>query len=268
MIAAASGMKARLESLDMLANNLANTGTAGFKADREFYNLYEQQLPLIENRWTDFSQGSVIPTGNPLDLALSGPGFFALNGLNGIVYTRNGSFRVSKNNQLESVEGYTLRNILGPDPGKPITIDPSKPVLIDKTGTVKQDGETLGKLEIDRIPNAAGNTGNISVTGAAEVAPANPAQPSIAQQTAAQQNTASSVKLGNSYFMLNINTAAPVPEEQTEVLQGQLEQSNVPLSDSAVRLMSVMRQFEMLQKALSVGTQMNKEAIQDVARPS
>ena len=107
MIAAASGMKARLESLDMLANNLANTGTAGFKADREFYNLYEQQLPLIENRWTDFSQGNVIPTGNPLDLALSGPGFFALNGQNGPVYTRNGAFRVSKNNQLESPDGYT-----------------------------------------------------------------------------------------------------------------------------------------------------------------
>ena len=43
--AAASGMKARMESLDMLANNIANSGTAGFKSDREFYNLYEQSLP-------------------------------------------------------------------------------------------------------------------------------------------------------------------------------------------------------------------------------
>src|SRR5215813_10400947 len=77
LIAAASGMKSRMESLDMLANNIANTGTAGFKADREFFNVYQRQLPLIENRWTDFSQGSLVPTGNSLDLALTGPGFFA-----------------------------------------------------------------------------------------------------------------------------------------------------------------------------------------------
>jgi flagellar basal-body rod protein FlgG len=51
-------MKARMESLDMLANNIANSGTAGFKADREFYNLYQQELPVIETQWTDFSQGT------------------------------------------------------------------------------------------------------------------------------------------------------------------------------------------------------------------
>src|SRR5262245_55653181 len=118
LIAAASGMKARMESLDMLANNIANAGTAGFKADREFYNLYRRELPLIENRWTDFSQGNLLPTGNSLDLALTGPGFFALNGPNGTIYTRNGSFRISKAHQLTSTDGYTLRNAF--DQGKPI----------------------------------------------------------------------------------------------------------------------------------------------------
>ncbi len=102
LISAASGMKARMESLNMLANNIANSGTSGFKADREFYNLYQQELPLIENRWTDFSQGTVLATGNPLNMALSGTGFFALNGPGGTVYTRNGNFQVSKSNQLET----------------------------------------------------------------------------------------------------------------------------------------------------------------------
>ena len=101
LISAASGMKARMDSLDMLANNLANSGTSGFKADREFYSLYEQQLPVVETHWTDFSQGTVLPTGNPLNLALSGNGFFALTGPAGIVYTRNGNFRISKANQLD-----------------------------------------------------------------------------------------------------------------------------------------------------------------------
>ena len=65
--------------MDVLANNMANSGTSGFKADREFYSLFRQELPVIETRWTDFSQGTVMPTGNPLDLALDGKGFFALN---------------------------------------------------------------------------------------------------------------------------------------------------------------------------------------------
>ena len=231
MIAAASGMKARMESLDMLANNIANTGTTGFKADREFYNLYQQQLPLVENRWTDFSQGLLVQTGNQLDLALAGPGFFALNGPSGPVYTRNGSFQISKSNQLVSADGYTLRNAL--DQGRPITIDPTQDTTIGKDGTVLQGGQPLGRLAIDQSPSAMDAT----------------------------------AKLGTSYFSLNISTAAK-PIQDAEVMQGRLEQSNVSASDSSVRLLSVMRQFEMLQRALNIGTQMNKEAIQDVARPS
>ncbi|SPE36363.1 hypothetical protein SBA3_2410013 [Candidatus Sulfopaludibacter sp. SbA3] len=68
---AASGMRARMESLDLLANNLANTETGGYKTDREFYNLYsspeaavqegedQATMPVIEKNWTDFAQGVV-----------------------------------------------------------------------------------------------------------------------------------------------------------------------------------------------------------------
>ena len=96
LISAASGMKARTESLDMLANNIANSGTAGFKTDRESYGLYQQELPVIEKQWTDFSQGALVPTGNPLDLGLSGQGFFALNSPAGTVYARNGQFQIGQ----------------------------------------------------------------------------------------------------------------------------------------------------------------------------
>ena len=143
LINAASGMKARMDSLDMLANNMANSGTAGFKTDREFYNLYEQSLPTVERQYTDFSQGQLLPTGNPLNVALNGKGFFALNAPSGTVYTRAGNFRVSTSNQLETPEGYTLRNVL--DNGKPITVDPKQSVDIAKDGTVSQGGQTIGQ---------------------------------------------------------------------------------------------------------------------------
>ncbi len=233
LINATSGMKARMDSLDMLANNMANSGTTGFKADREFYNLYEQQLPTVERQYTDFSQGQLLLTGNPLNVALNGKGFFALNAPSGVVYTRAGNFRVSSSNQLETQEGYTLRNVL--DNGKPITVDPKQTVDISKDGTVSQAGQTLGQIEI-----------------------AQPAAPSDNLK-----------KLGSTYFALvDKKRHSHLLATDTEVLQGQLEQSNVPVVDNVVKLVSIMRQFEMMQKAINIGTEMNKQAITDVARPS
>ena len=219
-----------MQSLDMLANNLANTGTAGFKSDREFYSLYEQELPVIETQWTDFSQGSLIPTGNPLNLALSGKGMFALNSPSGTMYTRSGEFRISKDNQIQTAEGYTARNVL--DQGKPIAVDPAQPIDILKDGTVQQGGQTVGQMEIGE-PDS--NPGALS-------------------------------KLGNSYFMMADKNVPPAPAQGTEVLQGQLEQSNVPVAESAVKLVGVMRQFEMLQKAISLDTDMSKQSIEEVAK--
>src|SRR5271157_3484335 len=95
-IAALSGLRSRMESLDLLANNLANSATAGFKRDQEFYGVFsgdesESTLPVIQKQWTDFSPGTLQVTGNPMNVALSGSGFFAVNGHSGPLYTRNGS---------------------------------------------------------------------------------------------------------------------------------------------------------------------------------
>ena len=232
LISAASGMKSRMDSLDLLANNLANTGTTGFKADREFYGLYQQALPVVEKQWTDYSQGVLTPTANPLDLALSGKGFFALTTPTGIVYTRGGEFQISKTKQLQTAEGFTLRNVR--DMGKPIAVDPTLPIEIGKDGVVRQDGRDIAQIEL------------------AGIEPAN---------TLLR-------KMGNSYFAM-LDPAQPAGKpEGVEVKQGMLEQSNVPVGDGAVRLVSVMRQFEMLQRAISIGSEMNKHAIEEVARPN
>lgn len=237
MISAASGMKARMESLDMLANNVANSATSGFKADNEFYTLYKEQLPLIETHWTDFSQGVLTPTGNPLNLALAGPGFFALTTPGGVIYTRSGHFRVSKTNQLISRDGYPLRDIV--NQGRPIEVDPVQSIAVDKSGTVSQGGQSVGQIQIDQLPTVADAT----------------------------------AKLGNTYFAWRAPSTPPAApaasgEPSFEVQQGYIEESNVPVADSAVRLITVMRQFEMLQKAVNIGAQMDKEAIEDVAKPS
>jgi flagellar basal-body rod protein FlgF len=246
MISAASGMQARIQSLDMLANNIANTGTSGFKADSEYYNLYASpdalaaaadgthpaatESPVIERQWTDFSQGTLIETGNSLDLAISGSGFFTVDGPSGPLYTRNGSFRLAQDGQIETRQGYPVR-VKTPD-GKPLKLDRAKPVQIGKNGAVRQEGVELGQIQL-----------------------------------VAFNKPADLDKLGSTYFMMS-DPHETKPASASQVEQGMLETSNVPVARAAVRLVSVMRQFEMLQKAISLGNDMDRQAIEEVAKVS
>src|SRR5689334_4248068 len=150
---AASGLRARMESLELLANNVANAGTGGYKADREFYSLYvapeaaenpQGTMPVIERAWVDHSQGMLQSTGNPLDLALSGHGFFAVNGPSGPLYTRNGNFRVSPQGQLVTAEGYTVRLTTG----QPLEVQPGASLQISADGQIAQNGVPLGQLSL------------------------------------------------------------------------------------------------------------------------
>jgi flagellar basal-body rod protein FlgF len=236
-VTAASGLRARIQSLDMLANNLANSTTAGYKLDREFYSVFGEEdnavmgggtkLPSIDKHWTDFTQGNLEPTGNPLDLALSGKGFFTANGPSGPLYTRNGSFRVSPQGVLTTADGYALRSQVV---GALIKVKPGASIEISTDGTVSQEGQPIARLAITDFADPAALT-----------------------------------KSGNSYFRAAAN-AVPVAPKGTTVEQGRLESSNVVAAESAVRLVGVMRHFEMLQKAITISTQMGKKAVEEVAR--
>ena len=237
---AASGLRARMESLDLVANNIANATTGGYKADREFYSLYVAPetagndslttMPVIERPWVDHSQGVLHSTGNPLDVALSGKGFFAVNGPSGPLYTRNGNFRVAVDGKLTTSDGYGVRDSLSPL-GVPLTLQATRPLEISSDGTVTQDGVVTGKLEIVDFSSTAGLS-----------------------------------KQGSNYFRANDPAVLPTAPSGTSVEQGNLETSNTGTAESAVRLVSVMRQFEMLQKAVTLGTEMNKKAIEEVAK--
>ncbi|MDX2151323.1 MAG: flagellar hook basal-body protein [Bryobacteraceae bacterium] len=235
--AAASGMRARIETLDLLANNIANAGTAGYKADREFYNLYvspdavegslpSARLPLVEGRWTDYSQGTLRHTSNPLDLSLSGEGFFVVEGQNGPLFTRNGTFKLSREGIVEAPGGHRVATLSG----RPLRIDSSRPVEITKEGVVLQDG-----AEVDRLR--------------------------VVQFDRPQQLS----KSGSTYFSW-AGPASGVSPARAEVLQGRLEEANAGSAEAAVRMINVLRQFEMLQKAVTLGGEMNRKAVEEVGK--
>jgi len=159
---AASGLRSRMESLDLLANNIANASTGGYKADREFYSLYIAPeaadndplaaMPVIERQWTDHTQGAIHPTGNPLDIALDGKGFLSVNGPGGPLYTRNGNLRLAADGRLVTQDGYTLRDAAG----APLVLEPGRNIQIATDGTVTQDGNVIGQLQIADFTSTAG----------------------------------------------------------------------------------------------------------------
>lgn len=234
---AASGLRARMESLELLANNVANASTGGYKADREFYSLYvapEAQdndppaaMPVIERPWIDLSQGILHATGNPLDLALSGKGFFSVEGPGGPLYTRNGSFRLAPDGKLVTSDGYAVRGAGAAS----LAVQPSRPIEVASDGMVRQDGNVIGQLEIVDFTSTAG----------------------LAKQ-------------GGNYFRATDPALQPTAPSGTAVAQGKLEASNTGSAEAAIRLINVMRQFEMLQKAASLGAEMNRQAVQEVAK--
>lgn len=240
---AASGLRARMEALDILSNNLANSNTGGFKLDREFYSLFQGEralpangqqattLPVIQKGWTDFQQGLLTPTGNPLDVALEGKGFFAVDGPSGPLYTRNGSFKISAAGVLTNLDGYPVHGVSPPNqPAKKIQTVSQGPIQIAADGTVHQDGQSLGQIQLVDFPD-----------------------------------TSVLSKVANSYYRIADPKVKPVPAKEATVNQGKIENSNVAPAESAVRLVDLMRQYEMLQKAVSVAAEMNKQAINQVA---
>ncbi len=239
--AAASGIRARIESLDMMANNLANSSAAGFKSDQESYALYISAeaadspegtnpaiLPVVQNRWTDFSQGTLLPTSNSTDLALNGKGFFVARTPSGPLYTRGGSFRFSQTGQLQTEEGYDLQ---GTD-GKPILLDSSKAFEVMPDGTVQQDGQPVAQIAVVNFDDPKALT-----------------------------------KRGGNYFK-STASKIPSPATEVEVRQGQVEKGNGDSTHAASSIVTIMRQFEALQKAMAIGADMNRRAVEDVAKVS
>ena len=226
-----------MESLEMLANNLANVETGGYKADREFYSIYTGEdatldpqtgdasaLPVIESQWIDQSQGNLRNTSNPLDFAIDGTGFFAVQTPNGIRYTRNGSFRISPAGALITQDG----NQVIAQTGGAIQLQPALPVEVTPDGAVNQGGQNVAQLQLISYDPADLN------------------------------------KVGQNYFT-PLDGAQPQAATGT-ILQGKVEQSNVGAAESAVRLVAIMRQFEMLQKAMNIGNELNRRAVEEVAR--
>lgn len=125
------------KKFDVIANHLANVATTGYKAETLSFDEQLQAHMRI-----DLSQGSIQPTGNPLDVAISGDGFFKVQTPQGERYTRNGAFLLDKDRFLVTQDGH---RVMGE--GGPLTLEGNQ-VTISETGEIEVDGESVGRLRI------------------------------------------------------------------------------------------------------------------------
>lgn len=238
--AAMTGLVARTQALDTAAANLANAQTPGYRAEREYFrsvllgpDAADSQLGRTLNNYgllggdrLSLAQGPLQQTGNSLDLALQGEGFFAVRSPHGTLYTRDGSFHRSQSGLLVSESGDPVLSTTG----QPIPVPPGE-VSVGADGVLSVAGGTVASVGIFTFPAATEMTpeGSNRYT-----APAG-AKPQLAVDTV--------------------------------VHQAALESANEDVIQGTVNLITIQRQAEMMQKALTIfHTDFNKFATEDLPR--
>jgi flagellar basal-body rod protein FlgF len=160
--AACTALVSRTQALDTIANNLANASTVGYRNQHNvFSSVLEQASPgsntalnqainhygLLSGTTLDETQGALQKTGNPLDVAVQGPGFLVVQTAGGEMYTRNGSLQVSAKGQLTTSAGDLVLGAKGP-----IAVPPGT-VSISTDGTISSNGAVAGKLKVVEFPS-------------------------------------------------------------------------------------------------------------------
>jgi len=241
----AAGALNHQKKLEILANNIANVNTTGFKKDRTTFRIYDLKssaadnsatsdigkrepfLPLLSGTQPIFSQGGMRQTGNTLDMAIEGEGFFSIQTPDGVRYTRNGSFNLNKDGVLVTKDGFP---VLG-DGGEIKIDDDDKIFTVDYEGTISVDEKQIGKLNIVDF---------------------------------SRPYTLS--KAGNTLFELKDKGSKEITAERFQINQGYLELSNVDVITSMTEMIETFRGYESYQKVIKSIDDVNGKAINEIGR--
>jgi flagellar basal-body rod protein FlgF len=227
--------------LEVVANNIANINTTGFKADgtifEEFLNsnartdVTGKHVSFVRDRgtWHDLSAGAVEKTGNPLDVAIDGSGFMVVQTPRGERYTRNGSFQINATGELVNSEGYQVMGDAGPIKFQPT----DNQVSIGADGTISvREGNATTDSQRGRLRMVALDAPNLQ-------------------------------KDGNSTF--SAVNGAPTPTTTSRVMQGVVEKSNVRAVVEMTRMIEVTRSYTQVATMLQQQADMQKSSIDKLA---
>jgi flagellar basal-body rod protein FlgF len=236
---ALSGAVAQQQTLDVIANNVANVGTTGYRGDRlTFQEVLSRggggPLPdglryvAIANLGTDASSGPLQQTHNPLDLAIQGDGLFSVRSPEGVRYTRAGSFMLDPEGAVRTHSGLP---VLGAD-GAPVTLPPdASEVTIGRDGTLTVDGVEGGQLALTTF-----GAGELEKEGLTLFRPVDGA------------------------------AGRPLGDGEGQVLQGYLEGSNVNAVEGMSELIEANRAFDAFHRVIQAFKQIDERTAREVGR--
>lgn len=237
---ACAGLMARMQALDSIAADVANSSSAGYRGEENVFgtvlaeagqhskmsalNKATNSFSQIGDTQIDTTQGPITRTGNDLDLAIDGPGYFKVKSATGTAYTRNGHFHADAQGRLITDAGEPVLGV-----GGEIRLAKGK-VSISADGTISCDGAIAGKVSL--VTFAPGSK-LVSHGGSEYGAPA----------------------------------GSELPASQASIQQGALEGSNVSPMEGVVQLISAQRAAESMRHALTlIDGEMDKATVQDLAR--
>jgi flagellar basal-body rod protein FlgF len=223
----AEDMSVKMLKQDLIANNLANAETSGFKAQRAFVSLLNETMgagnaaqagPGV-GTYTSFAQGPIEVTHRSLDLAINGEGFFVIDTAYGERFTRSGSFTLSEAGFLTTQSGELVVGAGGPIAisGQDLNVTPDGKVIVD--------GEEAGAIKVVTFasPHNLRREGNAFAAA------------------------------GQPYHEVDVS--------QTEIIQGALERSNVSPIDEMVEMISLHRGFEAAQRSITLQDESARQLI-------
>lgn len=139
-------------NMQIVANNLANINTTGYKREMPFVEIMSRIADAPVKQLTDYTQGNLIQTSNTLDMAISGDGYFAVkNDRGGVEYTRNGRFRISDEGFLVNEEGQKVMGRRGEIDLSDYTFEQQQNISVSKTGEIKVGDTVVDELSISRL---------------------------------------------------------------------------------------------------------------------
>ena len=229
-----SSVDALLQDFDIIAHNLANVSTVGYKRRCSVFTetLKAQQAGAEQTEGAvtseavfDFSQGHIVETGRPLDFALFGKGFFVIETPEGPLYTRNGTFHVNQNSQIVNSDGRIVAGQAGPIT-VPTTIGSSQ-LNVTGDGSISAAGTAIGKF---RLVDFSDNQEKLVPAGAGCYRMPENIQPIVAENIVVKQGyqEASNVKMIDE--LVNMTIVSRLYEANMKYITAQKEASSSILS--------------------------------------
>ena len=231
--------------MDVVANNVANINTNGFKADRSLFEEYlrspahednfqrsDRRVSFVQDRGTfkDFAPGNTELTKNPLDVSIDGRGFLAVQTPAGERYTRDGNLQINNQGQLVTASGYQVLGTSGP-----IVFQPT-----DKEIAIAADGNVTVLEGTGRIDSVRGKLRLVSFADAQKL-----------------------VKEGGNLY--SANQSAAQPDITSRVRQGFIEKSNVNSVHEMSRMVEITRTYTQISALLQAQSELHKSAIEKLA---